>query len=182
MSILDDVSPGSTYMPSALDYNPRGKYKDALGFYEAVRSYFEWCTMNPLKVPINRFDKELEVSYIEWQAKLRPFTRQGLCLHIGIGTGTWKRWLDDRPELASTMEWAENMIFEQQYSHAAVDTFSGALVARYLGLADKKVVDIPPPDNPVINLDGLSLEEQKILLKALKRESANGDEQVPAIG
>ena len=115
---------------------------------EAATEYFQWCDDNPFeeedfikggpdagsKVRLNR---------------IRPYTQQGFALYCGASTA----WIhnfraalkskDDKEskEFLYILTRIEEVIYNQKYSGAASGFFNHNIIARDLGLVDKKEYD-----------------------------------------
>lgn len=102
---------------------------------EACFAYFDWVDDNPLW--------EMKVFGTGLQAKLphpRAMTIKGMCVHMGVSRRTWDEYRD-REEFKEVCETAEAIIFEQKFAGAAAGLFNASIIARDLGLADKKDID-----------------------------------------
>lgn len=85
--------------------------------------------------------------------KIRPYTLNGLCNHIGMSPYTWDLWKKQEKEklielkettsmFLDVLLQIESIIYDQQYQGAAVDIFNTAIVSRKLGLADKQDISL----------------------------------------
>ena len=99
--------------------------------WEAACDYFEWCETNPIEAG---------------KAKLnRPFTIHGMCIYLDCNTSYFKNFKkqikEDDPlkeEFSSVIAKIEQIIYNQKFEGAAVGIFKENLIARDLGLIDKK--------------------------------------------
>ena len=101
----------------------------------ACFEYFDWVDENPLW--------EMKVFGTGLQAKLphpRAMTLQGLTGFIGMAKRTWADYRD-RDEFKEVCEIVEGVMFDQKFAGAAAGLFAGNIIARDLGLADKKEID-----------------------------------------
>lgn len=109
---------------------------DAL--WEACCEYFQWVEDNPLwESKVAQYQGDVIDMPV---AKMRAMTLSGLCLFLDIDRVTWQRWraVDD---FCSVITRAEEVIYSQKFSGAAADLLNANIIARDLGLADKKDVD-----------------------------------------
>lgn len=117
-------------------------FADAQLLWEQAVKYFEWCDDNPLyesdHMVVNKSLKEID------KPLKRPYTLQGLCIYLGCGSTWWrdfkknpKTYIGDFP---SVMEQIEEVIYEQKFAGAAVGQFNSNIIARDLGLAEKKEI------------------------------------------
>jgi hypothetical protein len=72
---------------------------------------------------------------------MRAMTIDGLCLFLDISTDTWKLY-KDREDFIGVTRKAENVIRSQKFSGAAADLLNANIIARDLGLSDKKDIEI----------------------------------------
>lgn len=101
----------------------------------ACFEYFDWVDDNPLW--------EMKVFSTGLQAKMprpRAMTLQGLTGYIGMGMRTWADYRD-RDEFKDVCQIVEDVMFDQKFAGAAAGLFSAVIIARDLGLADKKEID-----------------------------------------
>ncbi|VAW38950.1 Phage terminase, small subunit [hydrothermal vent metagenome] len=107
--------------------------KDVL--WKASLEYFEWVEDNPL-----REDKPFNYQGLvvpNTVNKMRAMTLDGLWLFLDIGHTTWYRYKDDN-DFEETITKIENVIKSQKFAGAAADLLNANIIARDLGLADKK--------------------------------------------
>jgi hypothetical protein len=69
-----------------------------------------------------------------------PFTQTGLFLFLGIDRTTWDLYRK-RPEFIPVITRIEAIIYTQKFEGATVGAFNANIIARDLGLADKKEID-----------------------------------------
>lgn len=88
-----------------------------------------------------------------------PFTIGSLCIFLGISQDTWNTWRRERKDLSEVITRVDQIIYEQKFAGAAVGQYNHNIIARDLGLADKKdhtgevtvnkvVREIVKPDHP----------------------------------
>lgn len=110
-------------------------FADPLIMWDACQEYFEWVEANPL----------MEAETVKFQGaatlievpKMRAMTVDGLCLFLGIGVQTWHdyRAREDFTEVTSRVD---GVMRSQKFEGAAADLLNANIIARDLGLADKK--------------------------------------------
>jgi DNA-packaging protein gp3 len=115
--------PGHRFWRTRASSGPEPLFAEAESLWAACDSYFCWVEDNPIMV--------------DGALKWRPMTKKGLCRFLGIAHTTWAEWKRDRAELASVIERAESVIWDQKFAGAAVGIFNGNLVARELGIAER---------------------------------------------
>lgn len=106
--------------------------------WEAATEYFEWCDANPLK------------SY-EWNGKdpvkcdldkMRAYTLKGLCIYLGCDEDLISRY-EKYEGFLDVCTRIRNVIFTQKFEGAAAGLLNHNIIARELGLVDKKENSIP---------------------------------------
>ncbi len=106
--------------------------------WAACCEYFVWVDDNPLQ-EVKAFAFQGIVTQ-ESIPKMRAMTIDGLCLFLDISTDTWKLYTD-REDFIGVTRKAENVIRSQKFSGAAADLLNANIIARDLGLTDKKEVN-----------------------------------------
>ncbi|MFT6988160.1 MAG: hypothetical protein ACJASL_000120 [Paraglaciecola sp.] len=107
--------------------------------WTACCEYFVWVDDNPLQ-EVKAFAFQGIVTQ-ESIPKMRAMTIDGLCLFLDISTDTWKLY-KDREDFIGVTRKAENVIRSQKFSGAAADLLNANIIARDLGLSDKKDIEI----------------------------------------
>lgn len=118
--------------------------------WEAACEYFEWCEQNPLieivhdKLKENGFGDRLTMVEIP---KMRPFTIQGLCLYLDCNTqylNDFEQALKEKPnkDFSLIITRIREIIYNQKFSGAASGFLNPNIIARDLGLSDKKELDM----------------------------------------
>lgn len=105
--------------------------------WEAACEYFEWIDENPL----------YEVDYVGKDANMvekphiRPYTLQGLCLYLDCSTGYFREFKKDcSKDFISVITRIEETIYRQKFEGASCGFYNANIIARDLGLTDKKDV------------------------------------------
>lgn len=122
---------------------------DAL--WEAACEYFESIQNSPYKKveakTVNIGDYQSRVELVELPV-MKPFTMHGLCRYLGCNTVYFyqfeKNLKQDDPkhqDFSNIITRIREIIYEQKFSGAAAGFFNANIIARDLGLADKKEVD-----------------------------------------
>jgi hypothetical protein len=134
--------------------------------WEAACEYFEWCDENPL-MEVDFKGKDADRVEIP---KMRPFTLQGLCLYLDCNTAylrTFKSQSKGKHEdFNAVITKIEEVIYNQKFTGAAAGFLNPNIIARDLGLADKKEEKVT---NFNYNTD-LSKEDIKEINDALEKE------------
>ena len=109
-------------------------------FSNACNEYFQWCSDNPLieSVPMKRkINRDEEVIEMIQVPKMRPFTIQGLCNYLDISVKTFALY-ETRDEFIPVTTRARQIIYNQKFEGAASGFLNPNIIARDLGLVDKK--------------------------------------------
>lgn len=110
-------------------------FKDSASLWRAACKYFEWVEDNPL----------LEQKAVQFQGvfvkdtvtKMRAMTITGICRFLHINFQTWQNYKKD-DDFLDIIEEIESIIYDQKFTGAAADLLNPNIIARELGLADKK--------------------------------------------
>jgi hypothetical protein len=108
-------------------------FKDSSILWEACEEYFQWVADNPLEEAIVYQGKVSE----EPKYKMRAMTISGLCLFLDIDVTTWADYRK-QDDFSQVINRAEKVIYNQKFEGAAADMLNPNIIARDLGLADKK--------------------------------------------
>jgi len=127
--------PGNKFWRNRTRHGAKPIYGTPEEFLEACYSYFDWVDENPLwEMKVFGTGMKLRVQHA------RAMTLHGLTAHMGIGRRTWDDYRA-RDEFKDVCETAESIMFEQKFAGAAAGLFNAAIIARDLGLSDKREVD-----------------------------------------
>lgn len=103
--------------------------------WEAACEYFEWVEENPLsEEKLFAYQGEITKDTV---TKMRAMTIQGLCLFLDVSDETWADYCKREDFIGITRQ-IQKVIFEQKFAGAAADLLNANIIARELGLADKK--------------------------------------------
>lgn len=102
---------------------------------DACEQYFDWADANPL-IEARAFHHQGKVT-LSPVPHMRAMTIAGLCLFLGISHETWSNYRDKKDFIGVTT-WAEQIIYNQKFTGAAADMLNANIIARDLGLSDKK--------------------------------------------
>jgi len=110
-------------------------FKTPKELWESCIKYFEWVENNPLEEQkIFSYQGKTITGEV---SKMRPMTIRGLCLHINIHHSTWIDYRDKK-EFSDIVKHIEDIIYDQKFTGAATDLLNSNIIARDLGLKDKK--------------------------------------------
>jgi hypothetical protein len=110
-------------------------FKTPAQLWKASVEYFEWSAANPLKEE-KLFHNQGEITRTEL-SKMRAMTIAGLCIFLDINKSTWFEYAkkDGFSNVTSTVD---DIIRTQKFTGAAADLLNANIIARDLGLADKR--------------------------------------------
>lgn len=130
-------------------------FSSAKVLWEAACEYFQWCEDNPLY--------EDKVSFYQGVPshdpveKMRAMTISGLCLFLDIEQQTLNNYESKKgyEEFFGVVKKIKEVIYDQKFTGAAADLLNSNIIARDLGLADKrdikeekKIIDITEAMSP----------------------------------
>ncbi len=102
---------------------------------ESCEEYFQWCDDNPLyAAELVKFQGKATLQEVP---KMRAMTVSGLCIFLNITTDTWYRYAKDK-DFSDIVHEAEQIIRTQKFEGASAELLNANIIARDLGLADKK--------------------------------------------
>lgn len=107
--------------------------------WEKACDYFQWCQDHPW-VKNEAVKGGDNAGMIIKVPTSRPFTIHGFCIHAGIVTATFYNYEKDKAYLEIITRIRE-VIYSEKFEGAAVGAYNANIIARDLGLADKKEVN-----------------------------------------
>ena len=125
---------------------------------EAAQEYFKHRENDFFKVDDYKGKDAKRVTY----DRHKPFTLTSLCNYLGISLETFSNY-KKRPEYFGVCKAIEAIIYENKFDGAAAGIYNHAIIARYLGLADKKELSVKA-------VDQLTDEEADAEIKRLNEE------------
>ncbi len=128
--------PGNRFWEARSSAGPNPKFEGPEPLWASCQEYFTWVEENPLH-EAKAFAYEGTVK-VQAMPKMRAMTIGGLCLFLDVTEQTWRDWRTTRPDLLGVISRAEAIIYQQKFTGAAADLLNPNIIARDLGLADKK--------------------------------------------
>ncbi|HBV2547008.1 TPA: DNA-packaging protein [Klebsiella pneumoniae] len=114
------------------------KFSDPEKLWDACCEYFDWVEKNPLwETKAFSFQGTITKARLP---KMRAMTLSGLFLFLDIDRKTWEAYAKKKDLLPITTR-VERLIYEQKFSGAAADLLNANIIARELGLVEKKSVE-----------------------------------------
>jgi len=119
-------------------------YKTPQQFAEKANEYFNWCIDHPLKEQVvhGKDSKIIELN------RMRPFTIEGLCNFMDISKQCFYNYAD-RADFIDITTRIRSIIYNQKFEGAAAGFLNANIIARDLGLVDKKELK-GDSNNPLI--------------------------------
>jgi len=109
--------------------------------WEAALEYFNWCIENPL-IEIDFKGKDaIEVE----MPKMRAFTWSGLELYLDINSLREYKNNPDYKDFSHVITRIEKIMYTQKFEGASAGLLNPNIIARDLGLADKKEIEVNKP-------------------------------------
>lgn len=107
--------------------------------WDAACEYYEWCDSNPLKEQkAFHFQGTTSKENID---KMRAYTLIGLCLYLDCSENYFRNFEDNNKESKEFMAVITRIretIYTQKFTGAAADLLNANIIARDLGLVDRK--------------------------------------------
>ena len=127
---------GNRFWLARSSHGAKPKFANPDDLWGACAEYFEWVAQNPL----------LEAKAYAFQGvitqdplpKMRAMSIGAMCLFIDVTHDTWIEWRKTRPDLSEVIARVEAIIFAQKFEGASADLLNASIIARDLGLVDKK--------------------------------------------
>jgi hypothetical protein len=110
-------------------------FSDPNTLWEAATEYFTWCEDHPL---IEIDFKGKDATEVELP-KLRAFTIHGLCSYLGVNSKYFNDFKHE--DFSEVLTRISDIIYNQKYTGAAAGFLNPNIIARDLGLTDKKEMD-----------------------------------------
>ena len=127
---------GNRFWQQRSSHGAKPKFENSSDLWHACAEYFEWNADNPLyEARPFAFQGLVTIAHVE---KMRAMTIGALCMFLDVTHKQWIEWRKDRADLSEVMAWAENVIYRQKFEGASADMLNPNIIARDLGLADKK--------------------------------------------
>jgi hypothetical protein len=115
-------------------------FKTPEALFQVASEYFEWCDKHPL----HRYEAVKGGDLAGTTVKVpisRPYTLAGMLIYMGTGEEYWRDFKKSKTAkkgFSGVIEQIEQIIYTQKFEGAAVGLFKENIIARDLGIADKK--------------------------------------------
>ena len=137
---------GNQFWKARATHGRKKLFSSADALWEACIEYFQWVEDNPL-YETKAFSFQGMVTQVAIP-KMRAMTIVALCFFLDIEESTWYRWRDDK-DFCKIVTRAEKVIYSQKFEGASADLLNANIIARDLGLKDRK--DVTSNDKEVSN-------------------------------
>lgn len=153
--------PGNNFWEMRSTHGREKLFNDHNALWEAACEYFKWCIDNPLyKAERGAANEIIKVPLT------RPFTMHGLCNYLDCGVHYFKQFTAPNDDFSAVIRRINETVYMQKFEGAAVGYFNANIIARDLGLADKKEIVVPKEE---IDLTELSDADLAALDKAISK-------------
>ena len=126
---------GNRFWEARSSHGRKPKFSDPEVLWDACLEYFKWVEDNPL-IEVKPFAFQGVVT-LEEIPKMRAMTIGALCMFLDIERITWADYRS-KEGFSSVCLRAEEAIYQQKFTGASAEMLNPAIIARDLGLADKK--------------------------------------------
>ncbi len=117
------------------------KFKTPELLWQEACEYFQWCDDNPLKEE-KLFHYQSKITR-DTVSKMRAYTLIELCLFLGVSKDYWTQFNEkDHKDYSIIITRIRETIYTQKFTGAAADLLNPNIIARDLGLVEKKDLTI----------------------------------------
>jgi hypothetical protein len=134
-------APGNRFWEARSSHGRNPLFTDPDALWAACCEYFDWNDSNPLYED-NLVTFQGHATH-EPLARMRAMTIGGLCMFLDVDETTWRGWRADRADLIPIISRAESVIYRQKFEGASASMLNPNIIARDLGLADRKELSNP---------------------------------------
>lgn len=133
-------------------------FTDPDTLWEACVEYFQWCEDNPL---MERDFRGKDATPVDLP-KMRAFTLQGLCLYLGVNTHYFNDFRAAKHKgFSDVLTRIMETIYNQKFVGAAAGFLNQNIIARDLGLVDKKDQSVTIAEQPVKEVEIIHTNENQ---------------------
>lgn len=129
---------GNKFWQARSKHGRNPKFTDPEILWEACCEYFDWVEKHPLwETKAFSFQGTITKARLP---KMRAMTISGLCIFLDIADSTWDQYRTKK-DFSGVITRVEKLIYEQKFSGAAAELLNANIIARELGLVEKKSVE-----------------------------------------
>jgi hypothetical protein len=130
---------GNQFWKARSSHGRKPKFANPDSLWEACCEYFEWVAANPLQAAeLVKFKGKANIKHTP---RMRAMTIRGLCIFLDIGQDAWGDYAG-KDDFSGVCTRANEIISQQKFEGAAADMLNAAIIARDLGLAEKKDIRV----------------------------------------
>lgn len=127
---------GNRFWEARSSHGRKPKFKLADDLWDACQEYFRWVDDNPLMAAETvKFQGEANLTMVP---KMRAMTIDAMCMFIDISDTTWASYRERGDDFLAVTTRAERIVYNQKFTGASADMLNANIIARDLGLTDKK--------------------------------------------
>lgn len=161
---------GNQFWKARSSHGANPTFDDPEKLWDACQQYFKWVADNPLQAAeLVKFQGKYKTANLP---KMRAMTIGGLCLFVGICQKTWQNYRE-RVDLLPITTRVDEIIRQQKFEGAAAELLNANIIARDLGLSDKK--ELFGKDGGPIEYADVTDEELDRKIKTLMTENGTND-------
>lgn len=134
---------GNRFWEVRSSHGRKPKFKEPEQLWNAACEYFEWVEDNPLQEE-KIFHAQGMITK-DTVTKMRAMTIQGLCLFLDIDEQTLTNY-EAKEDFFGIVKAIKQVIYQQKLTGAAADLLNSNIIARELGLTDKRENDLTNSD------------------------------------
>lgn len=140
---------GNTWWKQKETFGRKRRFEAPEDLLAAAEGYFQWVEDNPI-LEERVFVSQGDVTRVDVRHP-RAMLVGTMQRFIGISHGCWTDYTT-REEFKDVCEHIKSVIFQQKFEYGCADMLNPNLVARELGLMEKKVFEHSGPDGKAIEL------------------------------
>lgn len=163
--------PGNQFWKARSSHGRKPIFPTPEDLWNACLEYFQWIDDNPLQAAeLVKYQGEAKLKYVP---KMRAMTIDGLTIFLDIDSTTWFDYAKNKsPEFSLVCTRVEKVIRDQKFGGAAAEMLNPSIIARDLGLADKRSTIFPDKDGNPQDINGLEAATRlaHIINQAAKRK------------
>jgi len=126
---------GNQFWKFRTKHGARKIFSDPAILWDECLNYFQWCEDHPLMAA--EVVKFQGIATLTEVPKMRAMTIKSLCYYLKISYEAWCVYRKDK-DLMHVIHEAEQVIYDQKFTGAAAELLNANIIARDLGLVDKK--------------------------------------------
>ncbi len=128
---------GNQFWKNVKDPGRPIKFETPKELWDKACEYFQWCDVNPLKEEkLFHYQGDITRGTI---SKMRAYTLLELSLFVGVSKDYWTQFNEkEHKDFSIIITHIRGIIYTQKFTGAAADLLNPNIIARDLGLVDKR--------------------------------------------